>query len=229
MVEPPLANLSWQASDPLGRPILYTVYVNHTGGDPLAGPPVTVNSTLPWWTLEVEAGSTVSWAVKATPVLGPETLLGVAAFTVALGDLDLPQAVLRASNGTAGAPVSVDALVTVAFNGTGSSSVEGGPLEYWFDFGDGRSSGWQDHPWTEHTYLVEGKYNATLVVRTEGGIESDPALVRVEVGPGDKGSDDSVPGPGAVFACIALMAAAMTSALSPRHRTRRHSRGGGGG
>ncbi len=225
-VEPPIVNLSWEASDPLGRPILYTVYVNTSGGDPLDGPPMAINSTLPWWTIEVEAGTTVSWAVKARPILGPSVLLGVATFTVALGALDVPTAVLRVGDGTSGAPVTLDALVTVAFNASGSSYTGGGPLEYWFDFGDGRSSGWQNLTWTEHTYLVGGRYNATLVVRTEDGIESDPALVRVEVGPGDKGSEDSVPGPGAVLTCIVLLAAAMTSTLAHRQRARRHPRGG---
>jgi hypothetical protein len=225
-VAPPVVNLSWEATDPLDRAILFLVYIVYNGSDPLHQPPVVINSTLPWWIIEVGAGTTVTWAVEARPMRGPIALLGVWSFTVAEGTLDIPIAVLQVADGLPGARVTVKALKTVMFNATGSSAPDNDALEYWFDFGDDRGSGWLDRPSAEHTYLKEGLYNATLVVRGPDGTESAIALVLVEVEPGDLSSDRSIPGPGTLWALITLLAMALAVIIPRRRRGREVLRGG---
>ena len=227
-VAPPVVNLSWEATDPLNRTILFDVYIVHNGSDPLHQARVVINATLPWWIIEVGPGTMVSWAVEARPLRGPVKLLGVSSFTVAEGALDIPIAVLQVADGLPGAMVTVEALKTIKFNATGSFVPGDDTLEYWFDFGDGRGSGWLDDPSAEHTYLKEGLYNATLVVRALDGTESIPALVRVEVEPGDLSSAKSIPGPGALWALITLLATAM-AILIPRGRRGRGALRGGDG
>ena len=111
------------------------------------------------------------------------------------------------------------AFEEVTFNASGSSSPMGSSLSYWFDFGDGSSSGWVSVATTTHTYLLAGTYNVTLVVRDDKGRTSGPEVVVVEVAPGELGSDEAVPGPGPLWSILALL----TSALLV-DRIRRHPR-----
>ena len=171
--------------------------------------------------------ATVSWAVQARPLRGPVALLGTSSFTVAEGAIDIPIAVLQVADGLPGTRVTVKALKTITFNATGSFSPGDEDLEYWFDFGDERGSGWLDRPSAEHTYLKEGLYNATLMVRGPDGTESEIALVRVEVEPGDLSSDTSIPGPGAIWALFIVLAMAMAIIIPRRRREREAFRGGG--
>jgi len=227
-VAPPVVNLSWEASDPLDRTILFDVYIVHNGSDPLHQAPVVINSTLPWWIIEVTPDTTVSWAVEARPLRGPIALLGVSSFSVAEGALNIPVGVLQVADGLPGTRVTVRALETIVFNATGSFAPGDDALEYWFDFGDGRGSGWLDQPSAEHSYSKDGLYNATLVVRAPDGTESEPTLVRVEVEPGDLSSDTSLPGPGALWALITLLATAMAILIPRRRRGHEALRGGEG-
>jgi PKD repeat protein len=96
---------------------------------------------------------------------------------------------------------------------------------YMFDFGDETASGWVDEPSLEHTYLKEGTYNASLTVRLEDGTSSDPVTVEVTVLPGDKASDQTVPGMRAPLVAMALLVGILLAA----RRRGSPVRGGGGG
>jgi hypothetical protein len=78
----------------------------------------------------------------------PEAILGVSDFDPHVGD-----------------PVS--------FDGSQSSYGMGSLEAYFFDFGDGSSSGWMDSSGTTHVYSGDGSYDARLKVRADNGKESD--------------------------------------------------------
>jgi hypothetical protein len=220
-----VVNLTWNATDPLGRDLLFTLYVNATGGDPLRGPPMVVNATTPWFVIELEEGSHVSWAVEAMPVDGPVSVLGTASFTVEGVSTVAPVAVLSVDGNLPGTPSQVEALSPLVLDGNASYSSVAGDLEYMFDFGDGTASGWVTSSSVEHTYLTEGRFNASLSVRLVDGPGSEPALVVVTVLPGDKTSPDEVPGAGGAMGAMAMMVACLV--LMVMDRTRK--RGGGKG
>ena len=55
-------------------------------------------------------------------------------------------------------------------------------FQYYFDFGDGTTSGWLKEPIAEHKYNKTGKYNVTIVARDiETGAVFGPANTKVEV------------------------------------------------
>lgn len=54
---------------------------------------------------------------------------------------------------------------TIYFNGTGSYDPDGDPLEYFWNFGDGTTTGWTNLSLTFHTYTQAGNYTVTLSVR----------------------------------------------------------------
>jgi len=220
-VAPPLVNLTWEAFDPLNRTLLYHIYINTTGGDPLSGPPLVVNATTPWFVIELEEGDLVAWAVEVRPLHGPVSLLGTATFAVTTGALEDPVARLSVDGKPFGAAAQVEALVRVALSGAQSEGPAGEALEYLFDYGDGTASGWIPDPSVEHTYLKEGRYNASLTVRVVDGPTSETVTVRVDVAPGDKGSDEDVPGMGGALGAMALMVAALLALAMPRQDRRR--------
>ena len=131
--------------------------------------------------------------------------------------------------GDPGAAVTVKAFETVVFDANGSGTPTGDKLEYWFDFGDGRASGWIEASSTNHSYDKDGVYNATLVVRSPNGLESEMVTVRVEVQPGDLGSDEDVPALHGPWAVAGLLAAAVVLSIARRGRRLGTRRGGGGG
>jgi hypothetical protein len=222
----PVVNLTWSAVDPLERRLLFDVYIDLEGGNPLAGDVTTVNTSATWWTLELDANvEQVSWAVLVRPVRGPTTLVGTASFSIVEPSVEMPVARLSVAATGSNASATFVAFEAVSFNATGSSSPSGGSLAYWFDFGDGSTSGWLSEPATSHTYLKEGTYNASLVVRDGEGRTSEPVVVVLVVEPGDVGSDKAVPGPGPAWAGLAMLVSALLAErLRPCTRGGRHSR-----
>jgi hypothetical protein len=70
------------------------------------------------------------------------------------------------------------------FSGADSYDFDGQVFSYFFDFGDGVTSGWIDSPVSSfaHAYSVPGAYSATLKVKDNEGLESDwstPVIVTV--------------------------------------------------
>jgi hypothetical protein len=218
----PVVNLSWEAADSLDRTLLFDIYVDPQGGVPTDMEPHSLNQTNTWWLLELGVNwSEVSWAVVAHPLRGPMTLLGSAYFVISEDLVLRPTARLATAGMAAGQPATVEALEPVELDGSASTAPEGGDLEYWFDFGDGSATGWQDGPSTMHNYLKEGTYEVTLTVRTGANVTSEPAKVVVEVRPGKLTSDEDVPGPGFVLVLLAIIGTALV-----RPGPRRRGRGG---
>jgi outer membrane protein assembly factor BamB/DNA-binding MarR family transcriptional regulator len=70
----------------------------------------------------------------------------------------------------------------VRMSGAGSTAAEGvAPAYYWFDFGDGRSSGWVAGPAVNHSFAQKGRYVVSLKVRDANGTESRECRGDVEV------------------------------------------------
>ena len=59
--------------------------------------------------------------------------------------------------------------VPVQFDGTGSYHPDGDPFVFFWDFGDGSSTGHGDFPTPTHTYANPGLYKVTLDVVDESG------------------------------------------------------------
>ncbi|UCE74278.1 MAG: PKD domain-containing protein, partial [Methanomassiliicoccales archaeon] len=88
------------------------------------------------------------------------------------GEAPYPIAVLSVSDS------SVNMGENVAFDG--SLSFGKGDLEYFFDLGDGTTSGWQSTPTVSHAYSSARTFTATLTVRDEDKTQS-PDLASVTV------------------------------------------------
>jgi chitodextrinase len=80
-----------------------------------------------------------------------------------------PLAVLEASS----VVIRLDQSAELTANG--SSDPDGKVARYFFDFGDGKDSGWTMRPAVNHTYGLPGVFNATLKVQDADGIFSEPS------------------------------------------------------
>ncbi len=79
-------------------------------------------------------------------------------------------------------PNSGDAPLAVTFDAGGSSTADGAPLLFIWDFGDGTTAE-TTSPITTHTYDRPGTYQATLRVRDgDGRTSTEPALLQIDVG-----------------------------------------------
>ncbi len=87
-----------------------------------------------------------------------------------------PTAVLSA------VPTSGLAPLQVTLDATGSADLDGDPLTYDWDFGDGPVLMGTTALTTTHTYSANGVYTATLTVKDNAGGVSDPATARITVG-----------------------------------------------
>jgi hypothetical protein len=212
----PLVLLEWNASDPLGRAMLFDVYVDATDGDPLAGEPHVTNVTRTNLTVgPFDTGTRVAWAVEVRVETGGSALLGTARFNVTVPP-GLERPVLEVDG--AG---SVRCFEAVTFHAYLPSLPEGGAsIEMWFDFGDGNVSGWTSEGQVTHTYMEAGTYVAYVVVRDGEGRLSPRTIVLVVTTEGDKTSEDALPGPGALAAAAAVLGAAATSVALRRDRRR---------
>lgn len=64
-------------------------------------------------------------------------------------------------------PSRVNVNETVTFNASGSSDEDGNVYKYYFDFGDGTSSGWIYEPITTHAYSTPGYYTTMVMVEDD--------------------------------------------------------------
>jgi PKD repeat protein len=79
----------------------------------------------------------------------------------------------------AGPDQNVKVNQTVIFDGSGSSDPDSDPLAYKWDFGDGKSIGWQNSSKTSHSYIRLGNYSVKLTV-TDGKLtDSDNCKIYV--------------------------------------------------
>jgi hypothetical protein len=71
---------------------------------------------------------------------------------------------------------------SVTFNASDSWDEGGTILNYYFDYGDGQSSGWTNEPVIAHAYANGGEYTASLKVRDDDGdVSQNDAEVVIEV------------------------------------------------
>lgn len=71
---------------------------------------------------------------------------------------------------------------SVEFSAERSSDPDGSVARYFYDFGDGKDSGWTEDANINHTYSKPGIFNATLKVRDDDGIVSNnSAPVKITV------------------------------------------------
>ena len=217
-VHGPVVNLTWVAEDPLDRVLLFDVFISMDGSNPLAENATTVNTSITWWTVELEPEVTeVAWGVLVRPLRGPTTILGTASFTIVEPSDEPPVTRFSVEAPGSNGSMTFNALEEVTFNASGSASPTGRSLSYWFDFGDGSSSGWLSEATTAHMYLLAGTYNATLVVRDDMNRTSEPEVVVIEVTPGELESDEAVPGPGPLWSLLAILASALLVDRNRRH------------
>ena len=87
---------------------------------------------------------------------------------------DRPRAALTA------VPLTVLTGETVVFNGSFSYDAAG-VAAYNFSFGDGNGTGWTDSPGAGHAYEQDGVFVATLLVRDQQGVVSNPSSLAVRV------------------------------------------------
>ncbi len=190
----------WNATDPLQRQLAYDLHVELPGSELFL-----YNRSETRWTMEpLPAGSTVRWTVWAHPARGPRTPLGTWSFQVVSADVALPVASVEVEGVEPGVTGRVRALEPVTFVASATSPDGSGPIRYWFDFGDGLSSGWTEEAVVNHTYLTEGTYLVNLTVVDGANRTSPPASLQLIVEEGKKSSDEPVPGWGCAIAVAAL-------------------------
>ena len=81
-------------------------------------------------------------------------------------------------------PTSVVVNQTVNFDGSGSFDPDGKVAGYFFNFGDGASTGWTPSSSAQHAYTKEGGYTASLMVRDSSGLASNNSeAVRIAISP----------------------------------------------
>lgn len=79
---------------------------------------------------------------------------------------------------------------SVRVSSEGSADADSDLLQYFFDFGDGLTSGWTENASVEHAYKEAGTYRPRLKVRDPHGAFSDwspPATVRISATPAGNG------------------------------------------
>jgi hypothetical protein len=102
-----------------------------------------------------------------------EIVVSIGAYILIYGKEILPTASLSAKE---------TAFVGEEIVYDGSSSNGMGPLEYFFDFGDGSDTGWITENTVTHSYSSIGTYTASLIVKDENGLECiNPAEVSISV------------------------------------------------
>jgi hypothetical protein len=79
----------------------------------------------------------------------------------------------------AGPDQNVYANQTVNFDGSGSYDLDGDSLTYKWDFGDGKSTSWQNSSNASHSYNKIGNYTITLTVFDGSLWDTDTCVVRV--------------------------------------------------
>lgn len=78
-------------------------------------------------------------------------------------------------NGQVGVPILFDASASTDPNGNSTLH------SYWWNFGDGNFTGWQDSPTVLHTYASVGNYTARLWVRDQCEAMSNNDLIGVSI------------------------------------------------
>jgi PKD repeat protein len=77
-------------------------------------------------------------------------------------------------------PTTSEVDKSVTWDGS-SSRDSNGIVEYYFDYGDNRNSGWVTNPRTAHTYKKDGTFTVELKVKDKAGLVSAPQTKTINV------------------------------------------------
>lgn len=126
----------------------------------------------------VDTGSVYLYSVQAENLKGLGALSLAHRVEIGSETNEAPRAALTAR------PAGTDAKVNVSFDASFSTDADDAIDSYWFDFGDGASTGWIPSPTTTHVYATNGVYTASVRVKDVRGLESEkPGLAQVTIGP----------------------------------------------
>jgi PKD repeat protein len=110
----------------------------------------------------------------------------------------------------------------LSFNATGSTDPDGFVVEYFFDFGDGTSSGWTSLSIVQHSYAVCGTYIVQLLVRdNQGEVSHASSRTSVDVKNAPPKATVTVVDPNISAAVIALFVVIMIVGAIYETRKRR--------
>ncbi|GEM_PF-3286609 len=109
-------------------------------------------------------------------LIGPEGQVLDSCYVEVLQANEPPVAILEAW------PTSVNVNEQVNFDASSSYDPDGQVVSYYFDFGDGHTSGWTSQSSVSHSYSEPGNYYAKVKVKDDDGAESDwSSSVKIEV------------------------------------------------
>ena len=95
-----------------------------------------------------------------------------------------------------GATVTGHPADNLTFTAAGATDADGAIVAFFFDFGDGSTSGWTNQSTVVHAYAAAGNYTAKLRVRDNRGAESGDAVVLVAITPVGSGENNNSGGGG---------------------------------
>jgi hypothetical protein len=120
---------------------------------------------------------------------------------------------------TANATAHAGQAVTIS--GANSTDPDGDAMTYYFDFGDGQSTGWTANSTVEHLYAAPGLYNVSIRAKDSTGQESSAATLQVNItAPEDEGGT-AAPPPSFIPGFGGLLAIAGVAAVAGAFRARR--------
>lgn len=80
----------------------------------------------------------------------------------------------------------------ITLDGSASTDTNGQVVQFWWNFGEGSFTGWQDSPIAIHTYLAAGDFLARLWVRDNCGAMSSSDVAAISVAPAGGGCEGNV-------------------------------------
>lgn len=119
----------------------------------------------------------ITQTAAASAFLAALLLTPSAAYAQSCTNNQLPSA-------NAGADRSGVVLESFTFTGSGSDP-DGSIIQYWWNFGDGAFTGWQNSPSATHSYLNSGSYSARLWVKDNCNAfgQADIAIMNISASP----------------------------------------------
>ena len=167
----------------INQDIQCTNGVYEDGQPPLAGGTmIGPNNPIPFGLVDWGLAPCRSASVIRGIVVSGTPLRGVADFDWNWDNEDRPVVGQLQAGGNqppiaeAGEPVTGTAGEPVAFNGSGSFDPEQGPLQYDWDFGDGRPPLIGGGPTPSYTYAASNTYNVTLTVTDDQNVSASDTV-----------------------------------------------------
>ncbi|NOX71185.1 MAG: PKD domain-containing protein, partial [Candidatus Micrarchaeota archaeon] len=123
-----------------------------------------------------QPGDTIVCTVRTVDSEGASSSASVTALVQDSYDYNTPPvAILHAT------PTSIEVLHAVNFDASGSYDTDGSVVSYYFDYGDGTTSGWVSSSCIPHIYYTAGTFHPKLKVKDNLGAESTWSSVTINV------------------------------------------------